>query len=596
LVVALVMIASACSGTESASTTSSTTTTSTTTLPPTTTTTTVPGPLDHLDGVGFDEFVESSYEVLLLRRPQFLTSLGVSDQYGLRDDQLDDLSIEFLFETQTLEVGILQRLLEFDRAVLTPEQQVSFDVYEWYLDQQVRGHPFVFHEYPLHHFINSWNFNLILFLTDEHPMQTVEDAEDYIARIDQIDDQAGQILERLAISEGMEVLPTRYLVGWTIYTLEQDLGGSSDPDRISADRLSLFTTFRTRLGDIEDLSDADRQTLLEDAEAAVTESFIPSWLALVDHMKMIEPLAPTDAGVWRFPDGDAYYEWLLRGHTSTDLTPDEVHELGLEQVARVQAEMRAAFDDLGYPAAAALGELRDQARTEAGTVTGGRTAVVEAHEALIAGAEAASREFFGFWPEADVRVVADDGGGGYYSAGSVDGTRPGAFYASTSPSLYLMPTVTYHEAIPGHHLQIALAQERDVPTFRRYIQYNAFAEGWGLYAERLAYEVGLYDDDPYGNIGRLELELLRAVRLVVDTGLHSKRWTDEDARKYMDEAIPGWSREVERYMVLPGQATGYMVGMLQLLEMREDFDDLVAFHDAVLGGGSMPLGVLGNSR
>ena len=201
---------------------------------------------------------------------------------------------------------------------------------------------------------------------------------------------------------------------------------------------------------------------------------------------------------------------------------------------------------------------------------------------------------------ADVGIVAEPAGrGGYYVSGSVDGSRPGAFHAGVGGniSLLTMPTITYHEAVPGHHTQIAIAQELDLPTFRRFIQYNGFAEGWALYAERLAAETGLYTNDVYGDIGRLELELLRAVRLVVDTGIHSLGWSHREAKDYMDARISGWSHEVERYMVLPGQATGYMIGMLEILDLRDDaaasgITDLAEFHDLVLGGGSMPLEVL----
>ena len=569
---------------------------------PVKTVTTTPSGLTVLEGLEFDDFLEKSYELLLVRSPEFLTSLGVSADYGMRNDQLDDMSPEYLAQTQALEVGILDYLRTYDRGLLSSADRVSYDVYEWYLDQKVTGHQFAYHDYPVHHFVNSYNFNLVLFLSEEHPLDTLDDAEDYITRLSKIDDQVAQVLERLEISEEMGVLPPGIIVTWTSGSLQEDLGGTRDPSAVRVTRLPLYTSFAERVEEVVGIDDAVRLSLLERVEEELTESFVPAWVALIDHMESVRSRAGTEAGVWRLPDGDAYYEYLLRDHTSTDLTAAEIHQIGLDGVARVQAEIRAAANRLGYPEDASIGDVRRRAADEAGFLNGsspgGADEVVGTYNGLIAGAEEASAGFFNLWPAAEVGIVPELAGrGGYYVAASVDGSRPGAFHAGVGGTIasYTMPTVTYHEAVPGHHTQIAIAQELDLPTFRRFIQYNAFAEGWALYAERLASEMGLYEDDPYGDIGRLELELLRAVRLVVDTGLHSLRWTRQEARDYMDATIGGWSHEVERYMVLPGQATGYMIGMQSILALREQADgsfDIADFHDLVLGVGSVPLGVL----
>ncbi|HDL50267.1 MAG TPA: DUF885 domain-containing protein, partial [Actinobacteria bacterium] len=229
--------------------------------------------------------------------------------------------------------------------------------------------------------------------------------------------------------------------------------------------------------------------------------------------------------------------------------------------------------------------------------------VLETFESLIDEAERRSLKYFDLLPKAEVIVVPEQvGAGGFYMPASVDGTRPGVFHAGVAGGRIptcTMPTITYHETVPGHHLQIALAQELDLPSFRRYYQYNAYAEGWALYAERLASEMGLYEDDPYGDIGRLELELLRAVRLVTDTGIHSMGWTRQKAQGYMNRYVPTWAHEVERYVVVPAQATGYLIGQQEILRLREKAADalgngfdIAEFHDVVLGGGSIPLDVL----
>ncbi|MDJ0960212.1 MAG: DUF885 domain-containing protein [Acidimicrobiia bacterium] len=606
LTIALVLavIATACSSTTTSTSATPSSAVATTEVATEGPASSSPASAPDLGGLPFDEFLEASFARLLVRNPENLTSLGVAADYGLGNDRLNDWSPAFLEETQALERSILEQLRTYDRSVLPTGDQVSYDVYEWYLDQQVRGHPFAYHEYPVHHFVNSYNFNLILFLTEEHPLATVADADDYITRLEAIRPQVNGLLERLRISDEMGIAPPALIVNWAIGTLREDLGGTTTATDVRTDRLALFTAFEERLDGVAGLDEAMRADLLDRATRVLAESFVPAWISLIDHLRDILPRSGDDPGVWRLPDGDDFYAWLLRDHTSTAMTPDEVHQLGQREVGRVEMELRAAFDRLGYPSDRSIGELRQRARREAGSLdgtgSGGRDRVVATYEGLIAQAEVTLRDSFGLWPSADVGIVAEPAGrGGYYVSGSVDGSRPGAFHAGVGGniSLLTMPTITYHEAVPGHHTQIAIAQELDLPTFRRFIQYNGFAEGWALYAERLAAETGLYTNDGYGDIGRLELELLRAVRLVVDTGIHSLGWSHREAKDYMDARISGWSHEVERYMVLPGQATGYMIGMLEILDLRDDaaasgITDLAEFHDLVLGGGSMPLEVL----
>lgn len=571
---------------------------------------TVP-PIDQivadLPGLSFGEFLDASYALLLMRNPEALTALGVADRFGLRNDQLNDLSDPYLRQTQALESAILDLLRTYDRDALSPTDQVSYDVYEWFLDEKVRGHRFLYHDYPVHYFLNSYNDGLLRLLTEDQPLSTVEDAEDYVTRVGQIDRQVGQLLDGLTIREQMGVLPPRFVLDATLGRLRHDLGDVQSIDTVIAGQLPLFTVFRDKLDLIESLDDAAHERLLSEAMEAVARSFVPAWLALIDHLETIRPDTTGDAGVWRLPDGMEYYAYLLRDQTSTDLTPEEVHQIGLEQIERVRSEMRAVFDRLGYPHDAPLGELRRRASDEAGYLSGrtaeGRQEVLDRFTSLIDEAERRSSEYFTRLPEADVIVVPEQiGAGGFYVAASVDGSRPGAFHAGVaggSIPTYTMPTITYHETVPGHHLQIALAQELDLPLVRRFEQYNAFAEGWALYAERLASEMGLYENDPYGDIGRLELELLRAVRLVTDTGIHTMQWSRQEARSFMSRYVSSWVHEVERYVVLPAQATGYMIGQQEILRLRdqartalgEDFD-IARFHAAVLEGGSIPLEIL----
>ena len=448
--------------------------------------------------------------------------------------------------------------------------------------------------------VNAYNTNLLLFLTEEHPMDTVADAEDYVAQLSQIETQVGQLVEGLEIRRDLGNVPPRSILRLTLDRLRDDIAGP-------ADRLAPITTLEERLDGIGGLDDATRQQLVAAAMAEVQASFVLGWEALIAHLESIESLAGEDPGVWRLPDGDAYYDYLLRDQTSTELTAEEIHEIGLAEVSRVEEELRNVFTRLGYSEGASIGELRQQAALDGGFFDGstpsGRDEVVAAYEALIDEESVAVAPYFTAQPQAEVVVVPEQvGRGGFYVPSSVDGSRPGAFHAGVAGSSipkYVMPTVAYHEAVPGHHFQIAFAQEQDVPAFRRFSFYNGFVEGWALYAELLAAEAGLYADDPYGDVGRLELELLRAVRLVTDTGIHRLGWSTEEARAYMSKVIPGWEHEVVRHTVLPGQATGYMVGQQQILELRDqakaalgDDFDLAEFHEIVIGGGNVPLDVL----
>jgi uncharacterized protein (DUF885 family) len=578
----------------------------TTTRPPTLVSEVAPPVADvvaSLEDLPLDNFLEESYKQLILRSPYKLTELGVSGALGLRNDRLDDLSDAYIRETQKLEVAVLEILRGYDRSALSPEQQVSYDVYEYYLDNQVRGHEFMYHNYPLNHFLTSYHYTLNELLTSLHPLESRQDVADYISRLAQVDDQVEQLLNGIAIREQMGIIPPAFIIRIARQDILQYLQTTSaDPATINAAALPVFTVLNEAITRLDDLSAEEEQVFRDTALAEIRESFIPAYVRLFDTLDHLMTVATDDAGVWKLPNGDAYYAYALRKETSTDLTPDEIHAWGLAEVVRIQAELRLIFDELGYPQGRNVGELIRRAIDQGGYYD--TSQVVAAYEELLADMDARLDEVLDLRPQADVVVIGETafGGGGYYLPGSADGSRPGAFHTGVgdhSVPKATMPTIAYHEAIPGHHTQVALAQELDLPTFRNDLFFNGHGEGWALYAERLAWEMGLYEDDPYGNVGRLQLELLRAVRMVVDTGIHAKGWTREQAQTYMMDNVGGWTHEVERYVVWPGQATGYMVGMLKILELRQsamdqlgDRFDLKEFHNVVLGNGSVPLTIL----
>ena len=566
--------------------------------------------LASLEGLSIDDFFEKSFMQLSLRAPESLTEAGVTTSLGLRDDQLNDISDVYLKETQKLESGILDLLLKYDRDMLTSEQAISYDVYAWYLDNQVRGHEFMYHNYPLTYFIGSYHFNIDSLLTETHPLQTKENAEDYIARLSKVNTQVDQLMEGLAIREEMGIIPPKFIVELTRSELISYLGmRSPDPTSIQIESLRVYTRFDEELEQIAELSEQEKTEFREAARSAIETSFIPAFIKMIEYQDHIMPLTNNDAGAWKLPQGDEYYAFMLRQETSTELAPQAIHELGLAEVERIHDEMRTALTELGYPDDASLSDNFQRAVDEAGyfnfDTPSGQDAYIRSIEEMITEIDQRVSEVFDLRPEGDVIVI---GGpmGGYYVPGTPDGSRPGSFHVGIEGGWrpkYAANTIAYHETVPGHHYQITLAQELDLPTFRNHIHFNGYVEGWALYAERLAWELGLYEQNPYGNVGRLQYELLRAVRLVTDTGIHAMGWTRAEAKAYMDKAMnaqPGWfSHEVDRYVVLPAQATGYKVGMLKILELRQraldklgESFDIKAFHNVVIGNGSLPLDIL----
>lgn len=441
-------------------------------------------------------------------------------------------------------------------------------------------------------------------------MDTPSDAEDYVSRLGQVDEQVDQLLagmERRA--EGGVVLP-RFIVEKTKDVLSDYLGTDSrDPADIDGSGLSVFTTFSRKLEGITALSPEERDGLRARALAEIASSFVPAYLAQLAWLDRLAGVATDDAGVWKLPDGDAYYAYRVRSQTTSDLTPDDVHELGQREVARVTAELREALAELGYPRDPDLADLVGRAVDDAGFLpmdtTTDRDAVVRTWEALVAEADQRAGDYFDLRPSADVTVVGGLGGE-FYVPASEDGAEPCEFHvgqAAPSQARYMMRTIAHHEAVPGHHYHVGLARELGLPPFRRDLALSAFTEGWAVYAERLGWEMGLYETDPYGNIGRLLCDLLRAARLVADTGIHARHWTRSQARDYLDRtagSAPGTlDEEVDRFIVAPAVAIGNEVALLQILELRRRAQtalggafDIKDFHNAVIGNGTVPLEVL----
>lgn len=566
--------------------------------------------LAQLEGLPIDGFFNESYIQLLLRTPQYVTSMGLSGTFGTRDDQMDNLSITYLEETQELESGILELLRQYDRDALDADQQLSYDVYEWYLQNQVDGHQFAFHSYPVNHFINDYHFALDSMFTEDMPMVTRENVEDYISRLWGVKTQVTQLKEGLDLRTEKGIIPPTYVIDMAKSNLYGYFGvRSPDLSRVSAENIDVYSVFSSKLDQVEGLTAEEKEDFRAQAVQAVDESIVPAYVMLLAYLDEVRPLSTEDAGVWKFPEGDAYYEYALHRQTTTGMTPEDIHQLGLAEVERLHGELREAFTEMGYDSGESLRTSMDRAVSDAGFFSTSselaRKTYIETVKQIIADADERVGEVFDMRPRLGLDVVGGPWGG-YYSPGNADGSRLGAYHVATEGAnnpVYSAYTIAYHEAIPGHHFQIQLSHELEMPLFRNDVHFTGYIEGWALYAERLAWELGLYDENPFGNIGRLQFELLRAARLVLDTGIHNMGWTRAEARKYMDEAMasqPGWFyHEIDRYIVYPAQATTYKIGMIKILELRQraedelgtDFD-IKEFHNVVIGNGAVPLDIL----
>jgi uncharacterized protein (DUF885 family) len=548
-----------------------------------------------LQGLTLDEFYFESFGALIRRSPETVTWEALESVYPLDGVGLDDLSDGFQRETFAMYRVVLDALRGYDRGALTVEQQLDYDTYEYFLQDTVDGQDFIYHDFRATYMIFSVQRQTQRFFTDIHPLESRQDAEDYITRLQGVDEKFAQLIDHLDRQRDAGIVEPAL-------TMNVALGQVTAIAESSIDNNPYFSAFAARVQQIQDLADADRSDLLERARAAITSSVVPAYRRLQVQLQDLLNNAPPIIGVRQYPRGDDWYAYALRHHSTTDLAPAEVHQLGLDELARIHAEMRLIFDQLGYPQDETLEQIFGRVARDGGIVPAAD--VKPGYEAIIAEAESRLSEAFDIFPVADV-IVLPDPAGGFYIGPSFDGKRPGAFYAGTDndQAYFSMRSLTYHESVPGHHTQIAIAMEQDAPVFRKIVGFTGFIEGWALYAERLAHELGWYDGDPYGELGRLQFEALRAARLVMDTGIHSLGWSFDEAARFnrdnVGASLGASQNAAGRYSVWPGQATAYLIGMLRILEERQramdalgpQFD-LKAFHRTVLSNGAVPLALL----
>ncbi len=557
-----------------------------------------------------DHYYLRVFAELVLERPQLLSRLRILEPWGFDwfAGDLDDYSVEFTNRSARQVRRHLARLRSYDRSAQSESQKLSTDVLDGFLALQAEGERFRFHDYPVNQ-MNGVQNELPDFMLNVHQIGSARDAEAYLVRLSKFGAAFDQVIAGLAHRESVGVLPPRFV-------MERVLDGVRRFVEPPPAQHVLATDFAERLKKLAAVPEEERARFVARAQQEVERSVYPAYRRLETQLEGMRERAGTEDGAWHLPDGNLYYAWTVRLHTTTDRTPQAIHQRGLAEVARIQAEMREILNAEGLPAHDLAGSVRalgSDPRFLYPDTDEGRKQMLADYQAIIDDAEAKLPALFGRLPRARVVVEAvprfkEQGAArGYYEIPPFDGSKPGIFYANLRHTAehpkFGMRTLTYHEAIPGHHLQIAIAQEMPgVPFFRRVVPFTAFQEGWALYAERLAAESGFHPT-AWDRLGQLVAEVFRAARLVVDTGIHAQRWTREQGIDYL-AANTGMEStevvaEVERYIVMPGQALAYKTGQLEILELRErarrelgDRFDLRQFHDQVLGSGALPLTLL----
>lgn len=553
-----------------------------------------------------DAFFERVFQRSLDRSPVRQSSLGIRrDQ-----DKWDDISDARELEDHRLREQDLATLSGFDTGRLSAQARLSHRMYMRLAEQTVRDFRWRDHDYVMTQ-MGGMHTRVPSTLTHSHPIASAADAEAYIKRLERVEPLMAQAVERLTAQEAKGIQPPRFVYALLIEPcLNLVRGAPFDGDGDSP----ILADFRAKLAKAP-LSDAARADLLARGTAALSGGFARGYRRLIAHLRAAETRADTRDGVWKLPDGQAYYEARLENYTTLSLTAGAVHALGLREVAAIHDDMRAIMRQTGFKGdlQAFFAFMREDPRFYHSNDTAGRAAYLAEANAMLDEIRARQDELFARFPKAPVEVRAIEAWReksapkAHYRNPPQDGSAPGIFYINLADMKaqprYQLAATLYHEAIPGHHTETCIAHEMEgLPKFRRFASYTAFSEGWGLYSERLPKEMGLYAD-PYSDFGRLSLSLMRACRLVVDSGIHSLKWTREQATAYLDANMPSShydnQREIDRYIVLPGQATAYYIGMQKILELREraqaklgDRFDLRRFHDVTLGAGPLPLPLL----
>jgi len=551
-------------------------------------------------------FFDRVFEESIARSPESLTFLGRKD----RGDEWNDLSEAYANESMEITKKQLAELKAFDRSALDKPTALSYDLLVQSMENEIADNKWRLYNYPVNQMFGRHS-RVVSMLINQHRVNDLKDAKNYIARLNGISPLFDQLITNIEARTAANIIPPKFVFPHVIRDSKNIIKGAPFDD---GEPSTLLADFSKKVDALE-IEDDKKAELVAAATSALSTSVKPAYEKLIAHLTELETKANTDAGIWKWKDGDVFYNVALNRTTTTDLTSDQIHQIGLDEVERIHNEMRAIKDKVNFDGdlKAFMAFMRDDEQFYYANDEAGKARYLSEATALIDGMKTQLDSMFITKPKADLDVKAveayreQSAGKAFYNRPSEDGTRPGIYYANlydmkAMPS-YQMEALAYHEGLPGHHMQLAIQQElKDIPKFRKFGGYTAYIEGWGLYSEYLPKEFGAYQD-PYSDFGRLAMELWRACRLVVDTGIHAKKWTREEGIAYYTDntpnAVSDGVKMVERHIVMPSQATAYKIGMLKILELRADAKeklgdkfDIREYHDEVLKYGPLPLNVV----
>ncbi len=570
------------------------------------------------NGERLNAWFDAKYEEELQFSPIGLTFLGRKD----KNDQIDCFTLECHEEQLAWRVAATEEMEnEFDYDALSPADRISYDIWKYQTEQEVAGEEYLYNGYIFDQMNGPQGF-MPTFLINFHNVESVEDFDALVNRISETGRAMNEaiLIARESASRGVHA--PKFAYEGVIDQSKKVITGAPFTEGEDSALYADVKSEIAKLSEAGELTEEEAAAKLEQARIALVDNFQPAYEAIIafaeeDMANSPDPDSPVGADTQ--PNGKDYYNHLLATQTTTDLTADEIHEIGLAEVARIHEEMEAIKQEVGYEGTlqeffTMLRDSKDDERFYYPNTDEGRQAYIDDATRDIENIKANLPEFFGILPKADLVVKRvepfreQDGAAQHYYPGTPDGSRS-CRTGERNRFLTAMPkreleVIAYHEGIPGHHMQISIAQELEgVPQFRTQAGFTAYIEGWALYSEWLATEFPDTYEDPYSNFGRLGSEIWRAIRLVVDTGIHSKGWTEEEAVQYFlnNTAITEMQArsEIQRYIVMPGQATSYKIGMMKIQQLRKkaedelgDKFDIRAFHDTVLGGGALPLEIL----